>query len=59
MMSREQQTPDLRGEMRDDHEAIYLMDHPDSDEESPPSICLPAFQARTAVVSGSRRICAR
>jgi isopenicillin N synthase-like dioxygenase len=35
MMRREQQTPDLRGEMRDDDEAIYLMDHPDSDEEIP------------------------
>src|SRR5262245_22481827 len=27
--------PDVRGDMRDDEEAIYLMDHPDSDEEIP------------------------
>jgi isopenicillin N synthase-like dioxygenase len=26
---------DVRGELRDDDEAIYLMDHPDSDEEIP------------------------
>src|SRR5262245_62565683 len=31
----EQQTRDLRGQMRDDEESIYLMDHPDSDEEIP------------------------
>ncbi len=26
---------DMRGELRDDEEALYLMDHPDSDEEIP------------------------
>jgi isopenicillin N synthase-like dioxygenase len=26
---------DVRGDLRDDNEAIYLMDHPDSDEEIP------------------------
>jgi isopenicillin N synthase-like dioxygenase len=26
---------DVRGEIRDDEEAVYLMDHPDSDEEIP------------------------
>jgi isopenicillin N synthase-like dioxygenase len=26
---------DVRGDMRDDEEAVYLMDHPDSDEEIP------------------------
>jgi len=26
---------DVRGELRDDEEALYLMDHPDSDEEIP------------------------
>jgi isopenicillin N synthase-like dioxygenase len=31
----EQQTRDLRGEIKDDEQAIYLMDHPDSDEEIP------------------------
>ena len=31
----EQQTQDLRGEIKDDEQAIYLMDHPDSDEEIP------------------------
>lgn len=31
----DQQTRDLRGEMKDDEESIYLMDHPDSDEEIP------------------------
>ncbi len=30
-----QQTRDPRDEMRDDEESIYLMDHPDSDEEIP------------------------
>ena len=31
----DQQTQDLRGELKDDEQAIYLMDHPDSDEEIP------------------------
>ena len=26
---------DVRGDLRDDDEAVYLMDHPDSDEEIP------------------------
>jgi isopenicillin N synthase-like dioxygenase len=32
---KEQPTRDLRGEMRDDEETIYLTDHPDSAEEIP------------------------
>jgi isopenicillin N synthase-like dioxygenase len=31
----ERPAPDLRGEIREDETAIYLMDHPDSDEEIP------------------------
>ena len=31
----EVKVPDMRGEMKDDPETIYLMDHPDSDEEIP------------------------
>jgi isopenicillin N synthase-like dioxygenase len=30
-----QKIQDLRGEIKDDEQAIYLMDHPDSDEEIP------------------------
>ena len=26
---------DVRGEIQDDDESVYLMDHPDSDEEIP------------------------
>src|SRR4051812_37218025 len=29
------ETHDVRGQLRDDDEAVYLMDHPDSDEEIP------------------------
>ena len=29
------ETHDVRGEIRDDDEAVHLMDHPDSDEEIP------------------------
>lgn len=31
----EVKVPDVRGEMKDDAQTIYLMDHPDSDEEIP------------------------
>jgi isopenicillin N synthase-like dioxygenase len=31
----DQKTRDLRGELRDDEESIYRMEHPDSDEEIP------------------------
>jgi len=33
--SRANKTRDMRGEIRDDEDAIYLMDHPDSEEEIP------------------------
>ena len=28
-------TPDMRGEIKEDPKSLYLMDHPDSDEEIP------------------------
>lgn len=34
-MTREAKPHDVRGELRDDEEALYLMDHPDSEEEIP------------------------
>jgi len=35
LQTRDVKTHDVRGEIRDDDHAIYLMDHPDSDEEIP------------------------
>jgi hypothetical protein len=37
-------THDVRGELRDDDEALYLMDHPDSDEEIPTLDIAPYLQ---------------
>ena len=33
--TQEAKTHDVRGEIRDDEESVYLMDHPDSDEQIP------------------------
>jgi isopenicillin N synthase-like dioxygenase len=35
LSTQESKPHDMRGEIRDDEEAVYLMDHPDSDEEIP------------------------
>ena len=37
LTTKEAKVHDVRGELRDDEEAIRLMDHPDSDEDIPPS----------------------
>src|SRR5215472_8861864 len=52
----EQPTPDLRGEMRDDDAAIYLMDHPDSDEEIPTLDMSPCLSGEAG---GRERVAAR
>ena len=37
---------DVRGELRDDEESVYLMDHPDSDEEIPTLDIAPYLEGR-------------
>ncbi len=56
MTRREPQTPDLRGEMRDDEATIYRMDHPDSDEEIPILDMSPCLSGE---VGGRERVAAR